>query len=152
MRSSKRARPVEAARKEGCPPDLPYGQHQIVVPAKPWLYLERHTGRKVKLYWMKTSEAWPDDIWLESQLTCFDENKPDRASDSPWDTYIGNVSQIEGGPRGGLWRWSVTARFPGPRYPGPTSGKEISRKDAGRCVHECYERMLRFYGKRRPGT
>ncbi len=118
MRSSKRARPVEAERerivpvsddadkreaprltsrrfiqKGRLPPHLPYGQHQIVVPAKPWLYLERHTGRKVKLYWMKTSEAWPGDSWLESQFTCFDEEKPDRESDSLWDTYIGNVHQ-----------------------------------------------------------
>jgi hypothetical protein len=107
-------------------------------------------GRKVKLYWMKTSEAWPGDSWLESQLTCFDEHKPDRESDSRWDTYIGNVHQIEAGPEGGLWSWSVTAVFAGPPFPGPISGREGSRKEAGRCVHECYERMLRFYSQHRP--
>jgi hypothetical protein len=96
---------------------------------------------------MKTSEAWPDDTWLESQWTCFDEEKPDRASDSRWHTYIGNVHQIEAGPEGGLWLWSVTANFPGPRFSGLISGREVSRKDAGRCVVECYERMLKFYGR-----
>ena len=49
-----------------------------------------------------------------------------------------------------MWEWSVTARFPGSRFPGTTSGREISRKDAGRCVVECYERMLMFYGKHGP--
>ena len=101
----------------------------------------------MKLYWMKTSEAWPEYSWLESQLTCFDEDKPGRKSDSLWDTCIGNVQQIEGGPGGGLWEWSVTATLPGPQFLGVTSGREISRKDAGHCVIECYERMLRFYGK-----
>jgi hypothetical protein len=47
-----------------------------------------------KLYWMKTSEAWPDDSWVETQFTCFDEDKPDRESDSRWHTYIGNVHQV----------------------------------------------------------
>ncbi len=100
-----------------------------------------------RLYWMKTSEAFPGASWLESQLTCFDEDKPDRQSDSRWDTYMGNVHQIEAGPGGGMWQWSVTATFPGPRFPGATNGQEISRKDAGRCVVECYERMLKFYGR-----
>jgi hypothetical protein len=44
-----------------------------------------------------------------------------------------------------MWEWRVTARFPGSRFPGTTSGREISRKDAGRCVVECYERMLTHY-------
>ncbi len=96
---------------------------------------------------MKTSEAWPGDSWLGSQFTCFDEEKPDRESDSLWDTYIGNVHQIPAGPEGGLWLWNVTASFPGPRFPFPISGREISRKDAGHCVVECYERMLKFYEK-----
>ena len=101
----------------------------------------------MKLYWMKSSEAWPGGNWLESNRSCFDEDKPGRRSDSLWDTHIGTVHQIEGGPGGGMWLWSVTATFPGPRFPGITSGREISRKEAGRCVAECYERMLRFYGK-----
>jgi hypothetical protein len=99
----------------------------------------------VKLYWMKSSEAWPGGNWLEGDRSCFDEDKPGRASDSLWDTSIGHVSQIEAGPGGGMWRWSVTARFPGFWFPGPTSGIEISRKDAGGCVVECYERMLQLY-------
>ncbi len=101
----------------------------------------------MKLYWMKSSEAWPGGSWLEGDRSCFDEDKPGRASDSLWDTRIGNVSRIEAGPGGGMWRWSVTACFPGSRFPSPTSGTEISRKDAGCCVVECYERMLRFYGR-----
>jgi hypothetical protein len=44
----------------------------------------------------------------------------------------------------------VTATFLGSRFLGITSGREISRKDAGRCVVECYERMLMFYGKHGP--
>jgi hypothetical protein len=48
----------------------------------------------VKLYWMKTSEAWPDDNWLESDLTCFDEDKPSRKSDGWWEIYIGSVHRM----------------------------------------------------------
>ncbi|MBQ0820710.1 hypothetical protein KBI52_10885 [Microvirga sp. HBU67558] len=96
---------------------------------------------------MKTSEAFPNDSWPETQFTCFDENKPDRESGGRWHTYIGNVQQVEGGPEGGLWSWSVTATFAGPRNPFPHSGREPMRKEAGRRVAETYERMLRFYGK-----
>jgi hypothetical protein len=106
----------------------------------------------VKLFWMRTTDAWPEYTWLESQFTCFDEEKPDWESDSPSDTYIGNVQQVEGGPGGGMWFWIVMARFPGSQFPGPTSGREISRKDAGHCVGECYEHMLRFYGLGRLGN
>jgi len=101
----------------------------------------------VKLYWMKSLEAWPAGNWLENDRSCFDEDKPGRASDSLRDTHVGTVSLIKGDPGGGMWEWRVTARFPGSWFPDPTSGKEISRKDAGRCVAECYERMLRFYEK-----
>jgi hypothetical protein len=101
----------------------------------------------VKLYWMKSSEAWPGGSWLKGDRSCFDEDKPDRASDILWDTSIGHVSQIEAGLGGGMWQWSVTARLRGPRFPGPTSGTEISRRDAGHCVVDCYERMLKFYGR-----
>jgi hypothetical protein len=54
-----------------------------------------------RIYWMKTSEAWPDDTWLETSWTCFDEDKPDRESDSRCNTYIGNVHQVPHGPEGG---------------------------------------------------
>ncbi len=102
-------------------------------------------AQRVKLYWMRTSEAWPDDAWLESHFTCFDEDKPGRESDIHWDTYIGNVHQIELGPERGLWQWSVTANFFGPRFPYPRSGIEAEREHAGRCVVECYKQMLRLY-------
>ena len=115
-----------------------------------WLYREGHRDRSVKLYWMKSSEAWPGGHWLESDRSCFDEDKPGRKSDSLWDTRVGDVHQIEGDPGGGMWEWRVTARFPGSRFPDPTSGREISRKDAGRCVVECYERMLAFYSQNCP--
>ncbi len=101
----------------------------------------------MKLYWMKSSEPWPSGHWLESDRSCFDEDKLGRKSDSLRDTHVGNVQQIDSGPGGGMWEWRVTARFPGSRFPDPTSGREISCKEAGRCVVECYERMLRFYGK-----
>jgi len=32
-------------------------------------------GQVVKLYWMRTTDAWPEYTWLESQFTCFDEEK-----------------------------------------------------------------------------
>ncbi len=99
----------------------------------------------MKLYWMKTSEAWPEYSWMDNEVTCFDEHKPGRLNNSRWETYIGSVHQIEGGSGGGMWAWSVTATFRGPRFPGPISGREISREDAGRCVVECYQRMLLFY-------
>ncbi len=104
-------------------------------------------GEEVKLYWMKSSEAWPGGNWLEGDLSCFDGERPGRASDSLWDTHIGTVQRLEGDPGGGLWQWNVRPRFAGPRFPGVTSGREISQKDAVRCVVECYERMLRLYGK-----
>jgi hypothetical protein len=96
---------------------------------------------------MRTSAAFPDDSWLETQFTCFDEEKPDRESDSRWHTYIGNVHQVPHGPEGGLWAWGVTATFAGPRCPFTTSGREHTRKEAGRQGMETYERMLRFYGR-----
>lgn len=37
-----------------------------------------------------------------------------------------------------------------PKFPRVTNGREISRKEAGRCVVECYERMVRFYGLHHP--
>jgi hypothetical protein len=52
------------------------GHHQSVLFERFWLYQEGHRDRSVKLYGMKTSEAWPADNWLESQFTCFDEDKP----------------------------------------------------------------------------
>ena len=111
----------------------------------------KDTGaQSVKLYWMKSSEAWPGGHWLESDRSCFNEDKPGRKSDSLWDTHVGDVHQLVGNPGGGLWLWSVTVRFPGLRFPDPTTGREISRKDAGRCVVECYERMLAFYRRHRP--
>jgi hypothetical protein len=84
---------------------------------------------------------------MENELECFDDEKPGRRNNSCWETYIGAVHQIEGGPGGGMWAWSVTATFRGPGFPGLTSGREISREEAGRCAVECYERMLRFYGR-----
>jgi hypothetical protein len=101
----------------------------------------------MKIYWMKTSEAFPGDSWLETQFTCFDEDKPDRESDSRWHTYIGNVHQEPHGPQAGMWAWSVTATFAGPKDPFPHSGREPTRKEAGRRVMETYERMLKFYGR-----
>jgi hypothetical protein len=53
---------------------------------------------RLKLYWMRSSEAWPSRSWLEGDRSCFDEDKPDRASDSLRDTRIGNVNKIEAGP------------------------------------------------------
>ena len=93
--------------------------------------------------------AWPGGYWLEGDLSCFDEDKSERKSDSLWDTRVGDVHQLVGTPGGGLWLWSVTARFAGPRFVGATSGREISREEAMRNVVECYERMLRFYGLNR---
>ncbi|PVE25112.1 hypothetical protein DC522_07840 [Microvirga sp. KLBC 81] len=95
---------------------------------------------------MKTSEAFPDDSWLETQFTCFDEDKLDRTSDSRWDTYIGNVHQESHGPQQSMWAWSMTATLPGLGLPFPRNGREATRKEASRRVVECNERMLRLGG------
>jgi hypothetical protein len=89
------------------------------------------------LYWMKTSEAFPGDSWLETQFTCFDPNKPDRESNSQWKTYIGSIHQVLDGPEGGLWMWSMTVSLAGPMFSFPRSGKETARKEAGRRLVEC---------------
>lgn len=39
------------------------------------------------------------------------------------------------------------ATFPGPRCPYATSGREPTRKRAGRKVMETYEKMLKFYAE-----
>lgn len=93
---------------------------------------------------MRTSEAWPDSSWLETSLTCFDG---DRQGDGEglWGHYIGGVHQEPHGPQQGTWVWSVTATFPGPRFPSPTSGREPTRKEAGKRVQEIYAKMLEFY-------
>ncbi|MGF9759820.1 hypothetical protein AAII07_31955 [Microvirga sp. 0TCS3.31] len=44
-----------------------------------------------------------------------------------------------------MWSWSVTATFSGPRCPHATSGREPTRKEAGRRVAETYEKMCKFY-------
>ena len=98
---------------------------------------------------MKSSEAWPAGNWLESDRSCFDEDKPRRKSDSLWDTRVGDVHQLVGNPGGGLRLWSVTARFPGPWIVGAINGREINREEAIRCVVEGYEQMLRFYSLNR---
>jgi hypothetical protein len=84
---------------------------------------------------------------VETQFTCFDPNRPDRESDSRWDTYIGNVHRVPDGPEGGLWMWSMTVSLSGPMFSFPRSGKETTHKEAGRRLVECYERMLKFYGR-----
>jgi hypothetical protein len=99
------------------------------------------------IYWMKTSEAFPNSSWLETSFTCFDEDRSDRESDSRWDTYVGGVHQEPHGPQAGMWSWNVRATFAGPRCPFTTSGREPTRKEAGRQVKETYERMLRFYDR-----
>lgn len=99
----------------------------------------------MRTFWMKTSEVWPDDSWLETSFTFFDPDKPGRESDGLWHTYVGGVHQVPAGPEGGLWQWSVTATFPGPRCPYPTSGREETRGAAGRQVVETYRKMVKFY-------
>lgn len=103
--------------------------------------------QRVNLYWMKPSEVWSDGSWLETQLTCFGQDKPDRERDNRRHTYIGNVHQVPHIPEGGQWSWSVTATFPGPRNPFPHSGREPTRKEAGSHVLVAYERTLGFYRK-----
>jgi hypothetical protein len=99
----------------------------------------------MKLYWMITSEAWPDSSRMETSWTCFDEDEPGRQGDGRWDTYIGGVHQEPHGPQKGMWSWSVTATFAGPRCPYTTHGREETRKVAGRQVMDVYEKMVAFY-------
>lgn len=98
----------------------------------------------MRLFWMRTAEAWPKGSWLATSFTCFDEDRPDEGK-GLWDQYIGGVHEVLAGPEGGLWEWSVTATFAGPRCPYMTHGKEPTRKEAGRRVMETYGRMLSFY-------
>jgi hypothetical protein len=73
--------------------------------------------------------------WLEQDFTAFDGKE-----------VIGRVLQIPHGPEKALWLWSVTMVLPGPMFTHARSGRESNRGNAGRCVVECYERMLKFYG------
>jgi hypothetical protein len=98
----------------------------------------------MKLFWMRTSAAWPDSSWLETSFTCFDEDRPDNG-EGLWGQYVGGVHQEPHGPQAGTWSWSVTATFPGPRCPYATSGREPTRNEAGRKVMETYQRMVAFY-------
>ncbi len=41
----------------------------------------------------------------------------------------------------------MTVSLPGPMFFSPRSGREATRKKAGRCLVECYEQMLKFYGR-----
>ena len=123
------------------------GHDQSVLFSRFWLYREGHRDKSVKLYWMKTSEAWPKGTWPENHWTCFDETKPGRRSNGRRETDIGSVHQIRSGPDAGQWSWSMTATLSGPRYPGSTSGTMVSRQEAVRLVGECYERMLVFYSR-----
>ena len=106
----------------------------------------------MKLYWMETSLAFPEDTWLETQWACFDDNMSGQGSDSLRDICIGSMHQIQGGPEGRLWWWTVTAIFPGPHFPFITTGTRVSRREAGRSLSECYKGMLEFYGRHRTVT
>jgi hypothetical protein len=99
----------------------------------------------MKLFWLKTAEAWPDSKWMETSFTCFDEDKPGRDGDGLWDTYVGGIHREPHGPQAGTWSWSVTATFPGPRCPYATSGREPTRKEAGRRIMKTYEKRIAFY-------
>lgn len=106
-------------------------------------------GALVKLYWMKTSEAWPKGTWPENHWTCFDKTKPWRRSNGLQETDIGSVHQIRDGGDVGKWSWSMTACPSRPKFPEPTSGTAASREEAVRLVGECYEHMLTYYNRHR---
>ena len=63
-----------------------------------FLFTVRSMSQEMRLFWMKTSEAWTDASWMETSFTCFDEDKPGREGDGLWDTYIGGVHQEPHGP------------------------------------------------------
>ena len=106
-------------------------------------------GALVKLYWMKTREAWPKGTWPENHWTCFDDAKPGRRSNGLQETDIGSVHQIRDGGDVGKWSWSMTASPSRPKCPEPTSGTAASREEAVRLVGECYERILTYYNRHR---
>jgi hypothetical protein len=97
--------PADIARTVMSPTDALMGSSTLPHIPSSSLHRPALRAQRVKLYWMRTSEAWPDDAWLENHFTCFDEDKPGRESDILWDTYIGNVHQIEIGPERGLWQF-----------------------------------------------
>jgi len=99
----------------------------------------------MRLYWMRTSEAFPDSSWPETSFTLFDEDKPHREGDGLWETYVASVQLIEAGPEGRLWSWSVTATFPGPRCPFASNRREATRKQAADKAAETYRKMVAYY-------
>ncbi|MBJ6125409.1 hypothetical protein [Microvirga splendida] len=99
----------------------------------------------MKLNWRRTSEAWPDSSWLPTCFTLFNEHKPHREGDGLWDTYVAGVHQIDAGPQAGMWTWSVTATFPGPRCPYASNGVQPTRKVAAEKATETYRKMVEFY-------
>lgn len=73
-----------------------------------------------------------------------------RASHASMRTDPSGKATADGTPtlaEGGMWSWSMTVTLPGLRFPFPISGKEPTRKEAGRRVVECYEQMLQLYCK-----
>lgn len=93
----------------------------------------------MKIYWMKSSEAFPDSSWPKTRLEAFDE---DWSGES-----IGCVYLSEGGMKSGQSVWSVYARFTGPAFGGATNGYAATRGEAGHQLVDCYARMLKLYGR-----
>jgi hypothetical protein len=95
------------------------------------------------IYWMKTADVYPDGRYDETAFMAFDpEVRFPAFYMEEEDETIDNVHQITGGPRAGLWQWSMTVALPGPIYGSPTNGVEATRGAAGRRVIEVYRHYL----------
>src|SRR3954453_4385237 len=95
----------------------------------------------MRIYWMKTADVYPNARYDETAFMAFDPGVRFPAFHmEEGDETIGNVHQIEGGPRAGLWQWSTTV--PGPAYGSSTNGVDATRGAAGRRVIEVYQHYL----------
>lgn len=95
--------------------------------------------------WMKTVAVYPDGGYDDTFFMAFDpEVRFPRTFPLAGDEPVGNVHLVKGGLESGLWKWSMTASLPSPRYGRPTSGVEQSRGAAagGRKVIEVYRHYL----------
>src|ERR1041385_2605815 len=82
--------------------------------------------------WMLTSDAWPHARWPRGpDFTAFDG-----------ELLVGRVFQYEDGSQKGLWFWTLSVEHPNTSFPGPTSGVEQGRGEAGRRVVEAYQAVL----------
>src|SRR3954469_1965545 len=95
------------------------------------------------IYWMKTTDVYPNARYDETAFMAFDpEVRFPAFHMAEGDETIGNVHQIKGGLQTGLWQWSMTVALSGPAYVRPTNGVEATRGAPARKVIAVYRHCL----------